>query len=120
MNPSIVNEQNQVLYKQRTILLVVCSLLLIGNILFGIIAISKNDRTIIIPALKDAISVTGDNFSKSYIEQMTLFYIEMLLDLTPDNIDYKSQILLSHVDSASYHSFIQHYKEEVAKYKNTN
>ena len=62
MNPSIVNEQNQVLYKQRTILLVICSLLLICNILFGIIAISKNDRTIIIPTLKDAISDNNDNF----------------------------------------------------------
>ena len=53
---------------------------------YRIIAISKNDRTIIIPALKDTISVTGDNFSESYIEQMTLFYIEMLLDL--DSIFY--------------------------------
>ncbi len=118
MNPLKSNEQNQVLYKQRNILLTICSLLLIGNILFGIIAISKNDKTIIVPALKDTVSVTGkDSFSDSYIEQMTLFYIEMLLDLTPDNIDYKAQILLKHVNSKSYHSFIEHYKEEKQKYK---
>ena len=109
MNPLKSNEQNQVLYKQRNILLTICSLLLISNILFGIIGISKDDKTIIVPALKDTVLVTGkNNFSDSYIEQMTLFYIEMLLDLTPDNIDYKSQILLKHVNSKSYHSFIEH------------
>jgi conjugal transfer pilus assembly protein TraE len=121
MNPLAVNEQNQALYKQRNILLGISSLLLISNLLFGIIGISKNDKTIIIPALKDVVSITGkDGFSDSYIEQMTLFYIEMLLDLTPDNLDYKSQILLKHVDSKSYHSFTEHYKEESQKYKKYN
>ncbi len=118
MNPNYISEQNQTLYKQRNILLIICSLLIVSNVLFGIIGISKNNRTIIIPALKDTVSVVGkDGFSDSYIEQMTLFYVEMLLDLTPANIDYKSQILLKHVDSNSYHSFIEHYKEEKEKYK---
>ena len=118
MDPNIVNEQNKILYKQRNILLVVCSLLLISNIIFGIIALIKSEKTIIIPALKEEVEIQGKmGFSDSYIEQMTLFYIDMLFDLTPDNIDYKSQILLKHVDSKSYHNFVEHYKKEKEKYK---
>lgn len=118
MNPLTLNKQNQVLYKQRNILLIICAMMITSNILLGIIAISKNDKTIIIPALKEEISVIGvNNFSESYIEQMSLFFINMLLDLTPANIEYKSQILLRHVDSEYYHSFVEHYKKEMQKYK---
>lgn len=118
MNPNMVNEQNKTLYKQRNMLFIICSLLLVSNILSGMIGLMRNDKTIIVPALKETVSVMGeDRFSDSYIEQMTLFYVEMLLDLTPDNIDYKSQILLKHVDSGAYHSFVEHYKEEKQKYK---
>ena len=91
MTPLEVNKHNQLLYKQRNILLFVCGLMVIGNILFGIVALSKQERIVIVPHLKEEVSVEGgDGFSGSYLEQMTLFYVDMLLDLTADNIDYKS------------------------------
>ena len=118
MNPLIVNKQNEALYRQRNILLGVCLLMVIGNILLGVIAITKRERTIIIPALKEQVEIIGeDGFSESYIEQMTLLYTDLLLNLTPDNIEYKSRLLLKHVDSRGYQEFIEHYKEEEKKYK---
>jgi type IV conjugative transfer system protein TraE len=118
MTPLEVNKHNQLLYKQRNIMLFICGLMIIGNILFGIVALSKQERIVIVPHLKEEVSVEGsDGFSGSYLEQMTLFYVDMLLDLTADNIDYKSTVLLKHVDWGSYHSFIDYYKEEKAKYK---
>ena len=85
----------------------------------SIFTLAKRERTIIIPALQEEISITGrgENFSESYIEQMTIFFVELLLDLTPENIKYKSQVLLRHVIPESYHSLSDHYKEEEAKHK---
>ena len=118
MNPLIVNKQNQVLFRQRNILLAVCGLMVIGNILFGAIAITKQERTIIVPALKDEVNIIGsDGFNEAYIEQMTLLFTDLLLNLTPANIEYKSKVLLKHVDSRGYQDFIEHYKEEEKKYK---
>ena len=118
MNPLEVNKSNQVLYKQRNILLIISTAMIASNILFGIVALSKSERIVIMPHLKEEVSITGGSeFSESYIEQMTLFYVDMLLNVTPDNIEYKSKLLLSHVDAGGYHVFVDHFKEEKAKYK---
>ena len=86
MNPLEVNKSNQVLYKQRNILLIISTAMIASNILFGIVALSKSERIVIMPHLKEQVSITGGSeFSESYIDQMTFFYVDMLLNVTPDN-----------------------------------
>ena len=118
MNPLRVNKENQRLYIQRSMLLLIAGVLLVSNLLLSIFTISKKEKIIIVPALTEEASITGeDGFSESYIEKMTIFFIELLLDLTPDNIKYKSQILLKHAESGSYHTLVRHYKEEEDRYR---
>ena len=48
---------------------------------------------------------------------MTIFFLDLLLNLTPDNIQYKSGILLKYVEPSGYHAVAKYYKEEEEKYK---
>jgi len=121
MNVLAVNKSNQALYLQRNALLILVVILLFSNVVLSIVAFSKQDKTIIVPALMEEVSVTGkDIFSESYTEQMTLFFIPLLLDLTPSNIQYKSKVLLKYADSDSYHRFVKYFKDVGAKCKKYN
>lgn len=118
MNIVRISKDNQRLYLQRNILLLIAVVLLISNLFLSIWVIGRKERMIIIPAIKEEVSVIGDSeFSESYVEQMTIFFVELLLDLTAENIKYKSQLLLKHVASENYHSFLKHYKEEEERYR---
>jgi len=116
MNALGVNKKNQSLYLQRNTLLVIFGLMLLSNLLLALFAFSRNERLVVIPALKEEVYITGANdFSESYIEQMTVFFTSMLFDLTQENIGYKSQALLKHVDAKSYHEFLDYYNQEKVK-----
>jgi type IV conjugative transfer system protein TraE len=121
MNPLKVHKDNQSLYLQRNVLLVILGAMLLSNVVLSIFVLSKSERVVIVPALKEEVSVIGGSgFSESYIEQMTVFFTSMLFDLTQENIGYKSQALLKQVEAGSYHEFLEYYNEEkvkCAKYK---
>ena len=119
MNIVKISKDNQRLYIQRNILLLVVVVLLISNVFLSIWIFGKKEKLVIIPAIKEEVEIRSgkERFSESYIEQMTIFFIELLLDLTPENIKYKSQILLKHVVPENYHSIAKHYKEEEERHK---
>ena len=117
MNPIFISEQKKKLYLQRNILFSFFVVLLISNVFLSVIAFSKKDRTVIVPALDREVEVVGEEFSESYVEQMTVFFLELLLDLTPENIDYKSKLLLTHVALESYHEIFHYYQDEQQRHK---
>ncbi len=118
MNPASIRKTLTFSNIQKNILFFTSAALLISNIILAAFVISSKEKIIIIPpSITEEFSVSGSDFSDSYIEQMTIFFSDLLLDLTPDNIKYKSEILLKYVDSDSYHSLSEYYKAETEKYK---
>lgn len=118
MNPVEISRKSHVLYVQRNVLLMVTVIMLASNLLLAIGIFSKSEKVVIVPALKEGVAITGVNgFNESYIEQMTIFFSELLFDLTPGNIGYKRDILLRHVYAPYYKVFTEYYKEEESKYK---
>jgi conjugal transfer pilus assembly protein TraE len=56
------------------------------------------DRTVVSPpTIEKSFWVTSDSASDSYVQQMTQWISSLILDVTPDNIEYKSNILLQYV-----------------------
>ena len=72
-----------------------------GIILVGLILMLNllgRDRTVVTPpTIEKSFWVTSDTASDSYIQQMTQWISSLVLDVTPDNIEYKSSILLQYV-----------------------
>lgn len=121
MNPNLLYQKQQQLRLQRNILLVLGLVLLFSNILLSIFVLNKADKTIIIPAtLAREVAMVEGRFSDSYIEEMTIFFSNLLLDLTPETIDYKSSILLRFVEPSSYHVLQEYFVQEGVKYRKYN
>lgn len=121
MNPNLLYQKQQQLRLQRNILLILGLLLLGSNVLLSIFVFSKAEKTIIVPAnLTREATIEGGNFSESYIEEMTIFFSSLLLDLTPETIDYKSSILLRFVEPNSYHTLQEYFVQEGIKHKQYN
>lgn len=55
------------------------------------------DRTIVTPpTIEKSFWVTASTAAPAYVEQMTLWIASLILDVTPENIDYKATLLLQY------------------------
>jgi type IV conjugative transfer system protein TraE len=57
------------------------------------------------------------NVSKEYLEQMSLFFVEYLLNLTADSIAYQRDIILKHVVPSYYAELKKRFLEEETRYR---
>ena len=113
MNPLTLQQDNKKLFLQRNMLFIVCILMLLSNIFLSICVLGKSHRTIIVPTqLQQEFTTDGSRFSSSYIEEMTAFFLGLLLDLTPENVLHKSAIVLRHVEAESYDQLKQYFQKE--------
>ena len=63
----------------------------------------KKERIIISPPeLKNSYWVEGNQFSPSYIEEMSLFFAHLLLDVTEASIGWQGSVILRYVIPESY------------------
>lgn len=106
---------NHRLQLQRWVLIVVLSLSLMSNVLFGVVVLRKSERIIVLPGMVSSeFSVGGGDtpFSAKYVEQMTVFFVHLLLDITPQSISYNSSVLLRYVEPGYYQSMVQYFAHE--------
>lgn len=63
-----------------------------------------NDEKIILvpPQLEQSVWLKGNEVSSNYLEQMSLFFTNLALNLTPDNADFMHQKILRLVDPKIY------------------
>lgn len=88
--------QRNLLFGFSCILLVMC--LLLSGLLFF-----KNERVIISPPeLKNSYWVEGNRFAPSYIEEMSLFFAHLLLDVTESSLSWQGSVILRYVIPESY------------------
>lgn len=121
MNLNKLHQDNKILFLQRTALLVISLLLLVINLCLAIFVFTQTERTIIVPAtLAREVVVEDGIFSAEYLEEMTLFFSDLLLNLTSNNIAYKSSIVLKYAHPSHYQALQDHFKQEGLRYKQYN
>lgn len=118
MEFNIGKQNNRNLVFQRNILLVLFIVSLFICLMQSVVIVTKDNKTIVIPTnLTKEISVSDYSVSRSYIEEMSNFFLSFLLDLTPSNINYKSDIILRHISADFYQEMKGYFTKEIAKYK---
>ena len=118
MDPRKAYKDIQILHTQRLILCFVLVCLLLTNMFLAGLVFSQKQKTILVPPfLNKTVFLEGDSFSSAYIEEMTSFFIYLLLELSSDSLSYKSERLLRHVDADSYESLKAYFEEEGKKLK---
>lgn len=121
MDPNLTHQSLKVAINQRNSSFVICGILMATCLVLSVCLLNKNEKTIIIPAtLSRELEFVGSHMSTSYLEEMTHFFTNLLLDLTPQNIEYKSKQLLKYAEPASYHILEKYFAEESDKHKKYN
>lgn len=95
---------NQVL-AQRNLFFTLTVVSLLLNILLGGISyycIGRERIVVSPPVVNTQFWVSSDTVSDSYLEQMSGFFVGLVLNVSPNNFVARSQPLLQHVDSGSY------------------
>jgi conjugal transfer pilus assembly protein TraE len=122
MNPMKILAQSKRLSLQRGFLLCAVLMLLVSNIVLSIVLMGKGDKTIVLPGyVSREFSVEGvDIVSDGYIEQMSMYFAHLLLDLTPQNISYNSSLFLKNVDQKNYFVLVEYFQNKEKTHKNYN
>lgn len=87
--------------KQRNLFLLVATILLVGNLLLSLKIFSLEEKIIMVPGISQEISVTNGQVSRSYLEESSLLFLSSLLDLTPDTVAHKRDMVLKYTSSRS-------------------
>lgn len=91
---------------QRNILAGLSSVFLAIILLQTILLFFKQQRVIINPPeLTQSYWVEGNRVSKSYVEEMTLFFAHLLLDVTESSVLPQGEVLLRYVTPQAYGDF---------------
>ena len=79
------------------------------------------ERTIVTPpGIEKSFWITSGNASESYVEEMALWIANLILDVTPDNIDYKATKLLEYADPRAHGALKERQMLESARIKRDN
>jgi conjugal transfer pilus assembly protein TraE len=101
INKIISNVSNA---RQRNFFAACLGICLIANFLLALKISATNQKIIMIPGITREMSVDDHGVSRSYLEESALLYTSALLDLTPNTIESKKELVLKHVSKRSIES----------------
>lgn len=107
--------------KQRNLFVVLflCAMMIIT--LLSVVIVSKEKQVVIIPAgFNKELLISDRHVSANYLEEMSHFFANNLLDATPENVSYRSKMVLRHVSPKYYQKVQNHLITQQKKYKDYN
>lgn len=118
MEISILANKQKNLLLQRNILTIVGGIMLLSNVLLGIHILGSERQVYIVPAhLSKDVVLSNKRLSSSYLEEMSIFYLNLLLGLNESNIDYNKDLVLRHIHPNFYHHISNFLEKEKKRYQ---
>lgn len=99
--------------RQRNLFLCATVMLLTSNFLLSIKLYRSEEIITAIPSLSRTVSISESGVSEGYLEESSLLYLSALLDLSPETVEHKRDMILKHT-SASNKKYLQNIKEYFA------
>jgi conjugal transfer pilus assembly protein TraE len=96
------------LIEQRNGYMVLAAGLIVLSIILGLLVFHLAGREKVIiapPVLNKSFWVTNSEVSEEYLSEMSLFFVYMRLNVTPDNSQYQHEVLLRFADPKYHGSF---------------
>lgn len=105
------------LARQRNLFVGLSLLLSVSLMLVSIKLVTTDEKTILVPGLTQEVWTKEGGVSTSYLEEATLMYLPLLLDLNPEIIDHKASVIFKYVSQSdtSYMKKMQDYFADAAK-----
>lgn len=109
---SLVNSAN--LARQRNFFIAMTFLLVVSNFCTSVYILNSSTTTILVPGINNNMSISNRAISKSYLEEVSLMFLDMLLDLSKEDIESKRDLVLKYTKD-NYLKDIQKYYNKVSK-----
>ncbi|MCW8966243.1 MAG: type IV conjugative transfer system protein TraE [Candidatus Pacearchaeota archaeon] len=78
-------------------------------------------RTVIVPTeVHEEFWVTDRGVSKSYLREMSYYYLQLVMNVTPHNVDYSTNLFLKYVDPSLYPDLSTKLKVTAGRIKRDN
>lgn len=79
------------------------------------------ERTVITPpTLEKSFWITNGEASPAYVEEMAVWVASLILDVTPDTVEYKAKLLLRYTDPRAHGALKERQLLETARLKRDN
>lgn len=101
MQLNIRNQNIEIVARQRNIFIVLCMLSLVCLLIVSLKLLSTHERTILIPGLNQEAWASDKGVSSSYLEETTVMYLPLLLDLDSTSIDWKRDRIMTYVSNSN-------------------
>lgn len=106
---------------QRNLLVSVTAFSFLLNFLLSLILLFKQEKVIIMPPeLSQSFWIEKGRASVSYLEEMSLFFMNLILDVTPSSAGYQREVLLRYALPKAYSPLKQQLLEEEERLKKEN
>lgn len=103
MKAFVLNVRLAHLLKQRNIFVAISFLLLCTNLLQVFLLLCKDERLIVVPPdIRQEFWIQKNKVSASYLEEMAVFYADLILENTPNGAAFRRDIVLRHAASSSF------------------
>jgi type IV conjugative transfer system protein TraE len=121
MNLSFAMQGGDRIHKQRNLFLLLTILLSLSSTALSIKILLQEERIIMVPPLTSEVVISNRKVSSGYLEQMTMVFLNSLLDLSAADVLHKRDIILkytSNSDSSFVKSINEYFANALEKYKN--
>lgn len=86
--------------RQRNVFIALCFVAMTCLVCLNIKLVRLDERIVLVPGLNQEVWISGDGVSSSYLEEVTVMHLPMLLDLDATSIDWKRDKIMSHVSNS--------------------
>lgn len=118
MNAAILQQNLSKLLKQRNHTVMLLIAMLVANIVLGLALLTSSERVVIVPSnIKQKFWVATNKVSSAYVEEMAIFLINQLLDVSAASANYQRELILRHVAPEYYNVLNKRLQKEAEYYK---
>jgi conjugal transfer pilus assembly protein TraE len=103
--------------KQRDLILVIAGMSLATNVLLAVGLVAMQREVIMVPGIMHEYRITGNKVSSSYLEEMTHMFLSGLLDLTPENVAYKKELVLKYTLAGSIQAINEYFAQAQSQHE---
>ena len=121
MNLQVAMQGGDRITKQRNLFLVLTIALSITSGALSLKILAQEERIIMVPPLSSEVMISNRKVSSGYLEQMTMVFLNSLLDLSAADVLHKRDMILKYTSNSdqSFSKKINEYFADAAeKYKN--
>jgi len=121
MNLQVAMQGGDRITRQRNLFLLLTIALSITSSALSLKIVLQEERIIMVPPLSSEVMISNRKVSSAYLEQMTMVFLNSLLDLSPQDVLHKRDMILKYTSNSDpyFARKINEYFAAVAdKYKN--